>query len=451
MTMSQLLPWFPIILAVGVGGRLLGRTRGLFMGILCAMFWVMLVQAATGTEVWQDPWSAAAMVAGCVAIGAMGRWSGGSEEETAPLVAAAKASGKTSSADKDVEHEPSLLRISSALDQFDDWLEQHRDSSDPWPKFGEFVRTALYQSCNATHVRPYRLSGEGEQLVPLRELDPLSDDGRVSARRGIIGHVMTTGRSFMADDQSQGELVGRLAAESSESVTWCFAIRQGTERLGAVTVGQLGLSPSCHRTFLHAMEQLVNRFWCHVVEVLQSRSAVQFDVPSGLYVRSAFLRTAEDSMRESYAQGEPVAVVVIALEGLREINDSGRWEAADELIREVGDALRCKVRTDDRLGRFDGSRLILLLRRVDSELASLIVTQIMSRLTTLCADESRCGVAVTVRCGVAGSGTERVDLRTLIARALVQCRRARLSDRSISSDLASEGCETEQLAEQTAE
>ena len=109
---------------------------------------------------------------------------------------------------------------------------------------------------------------------------------------------------------------------------------------------------------------------------------------------------------------------------------------ADDLVREVADALRRKIRTDDRLGRFDGSRLILLLRRVDSELASLIVSQIMSRLTALCADESRCGTAVTVRCGVAGSGTEEVGLRALISRALAQNRRARLENSSIASDLS---------------
>ncbi len=131
-----------------------------------------------------------------------------------------------------------------------------------------------------------------------------------------------------------------------------------------------------------------------------------------------------------------MACAVFALEGLREINDSGRWEVADDLVREVADTLRCKIRTDDRIGRFDGSRIVLLLRRVDSELASLIVSQIMARLSVLWADESREGVHVTIRCGVAGSGTDQVELRALISRALAQCRRARIENTSIASDLS---------------
>ena len=92
---------------------------------------------------------------------------------------------------------------------------------------------------------------------------------------------------------------------------------------------------------------------------------------------------------------------------------------------------------DDHLGRFDGSRFVLLIRRVDTELASLIVGQIMSRLEILCNDIERWRVCVAVRCGVVGSGTENPDLRTLISRALVQCRRARLEDARIASDLRS--------------
>ena len=51
MTLALLLPWFPILLAVGVGGRLLGRSRGLFMGVLCALFWVMVIQSSVGAEI----------------------------------------------------------------------------------------------------------------------------------------------------------------------------------------------------------------------------------------------------------------------------------------------------------------------------------------------------------------------------------------------------------------
>ena len=76
MVLNLLLPWFPIVLAVGVGGRLLGRNRGFALGLLCALFWIVLLQASAGISVWYDIWSAATILAGIVAIVAIGGWAG---------------------------------------------------------------------------------------------------------------------------------------------------------------------------------------------------------------------------------------------------------------------------------------------------------------------------------------------------------------------------------------
>ena len=435
LILTLLLPWFPIILAVGVGGRLLGRAHGLVMGFFCALFWIVLVQASAGVRIWDDPWSIATIVTGAVAIAAMGGWSG--ERALEKPIQDTTISGSASDAARPwlEERDTALERLSAAIDQFDEWLEEHRNDQSPWTRFDEFVRSMLYRCCKATHVRPYRVTGDGEELIALREVDESIDVEPLSARRGIVGHVVTTGRSYLLGDVAQGDLVDKLAEESSEPIVWSFPIRQGTRRLGVVVVGQLDITPQHCQLPLRCAEKLINQFWCTLVETARSRSASEADPVSGLPSRPQFLHAAEQSLSESYRQGEPVAVAVIALEGLRELSDSGRWEVADELVREVSALLRRKVRTDDRLGRFDGSRLILLLRRVDSELASLIVRQTMSRLGALCGEKGRWRATVTPRCGVAGSGTEEPDLPTLVTRALGACRRARMDGAMIANDL----------------
>ena len=435
MNLTLLLPWFPIILGVGVGGRLLGRTRGFGLGILCALFWIMLVQATAGTGIWAQPGTVVALLAGAAAIIAMGGWSGEMALYQPGVDAPRECEALAQVGDLDSAENTTLEQIASVLDRFDDWLADHRNDADPWPKFDEFVRSALCQLCHARHVRPFRLRAEGGELVPLREPDPLTDATCISARLGILGHVVTTGRSYVASAPTQGEFVSRLAEESSEAMVRGFAITRGTRRLGAVSVGHLDLVPPFSRGLLDAAERLISQLWGTLVEACQNRSAGLVDPVSGLLTREAFLRTAEPSLGESYAQGEPVAVAVIALEHLRNLNDSGRWEMADELVREASAALRRKVRLDDRVGWFDGSRFVLLLRRVDSELASLIVSQIMSRLTATCGNESRWGTSIGVRCGVVGSGTEHPDIRTLVTRALNQAHRAREENVRVASDL----------------
>ena len=131
------------------------------------------------------------------------------------------------------------------------------------------------------------------------------------------------------------------------------------------------------------------------------------------------------------------------MEGLRALNDTGDWDVADELICEIARTLRRKVRSDDVLGRFDGSRFVVLLRRVDSELASLIMGQVLSRLTAVCAKVSGRGLDVRIRCGLTGSGTENTEIRTLLSRALIQCGAARVEGEPMAGDFSCRAAVTE--------
>lgn len=435
MVLTLLLPWFPIVLAVGVGGRLLGRTRGGGLGVLCALFWIILIQASNGEAIWMNPWTTATILAGAVAIIAMGRWSGDVPDvEALPsLHPAGAASDPMPSAQTDVD---AARLVTEAIEQFDSWLDAHRDDTDPWPDFDEFLRTMLRHACQARKVRAFRIAGEGQELAPLREPESASGSDRLSARHGLLGHVVTSGRPYRADHDAAGERLGELAAQGDEAVAWCFAVREGVRRLGVVSVGVLDLEPRrCHHR-LRAMESLVNHFWVTLAGVVHGRRAAQLDPECGVLTREAFLRDATKGMESSYRQGEPVVVAILAIEGLRELNDAGRWDATDEFLSMCGQELRKRIRIDDVLGRFDGSRLVLLLQRVDSELATLIMRQTVARLETLCRDGDRWPAAMSIRSGLAGSGTGKPDLTTLLTRALAQGRRAREEHLAVASDLA---------------
>ncbi len=432
MNLTLYLPWFPILLAVGIGGRLLGRMRGFALGLLCALFWVVLVQATAGARVWLDLWNVLTILSGSLAIVLMGGWAG---EAAAAEEHDRNQSRPAPASPANPDTTESLDRLSAAFDHFDDWLENHRRDVDPWIHFDEFIRMIAYQCCRATHVKPYRLCAEIEQLVPLRAAGESDEVRNMSARHGIVGHVATTGRPYLAGDARQGELVQRLAESSSEHPAWCFAVSQGSRRLGVVLVGRLDIPPQQHDLLLRTTAQMISFFWSTLLETTTRQSVAAHDPVSGLLNREAFLDQAAQSLEESYHLGEPVAAAVIALEHLRTLNDSGRWEVADQLVHEAGRVLRQKMRADDRLGRFDGSRFVVLLRRVDSELAALIIAQIMTRMTALCGDTARWRAAIGVRCGVVGSGTESPELRALLSGALTQCRRARTEGLAIATDL----------------
>lgn len=430
MTLTLLLPWFPIVLAVGIGGHLLGRARGLGLGIACALFWVVLAQSAGAATLWSDPWNVLSLLAGSIAIIFMGAWAGRESARRAPRPPALEPDAALR-----ITHAaaPPLNEIASLTRLFNDWLGDHARQPHPWPAFGEFVRSALHQICHATHIRPYRLTG-GDTLVPLREADPLSDSQKVSTRRGVIGHVLTSGRSFVAGDAAHGPLVEELAA-AGKSCAWCFPIVTASDRLGVVVVDHLEIDPHAEAALLSVMEELIGQFWRTLDATIRHRDAEQTDPVSGLPTRPAFFESAGAATASSYQQGEPVALAIFAVEGIRELTDRGQWHKTDELASEVARALRAKLRTDDRVGRFDGSRFAVLFRRVDTELATLIVNQLLSRLESICEDEARWGMTLKVRCALVGSGTEQPDIESLVARTLDQGRRARMEDRRTATDL----------------
>ncbi|HNQ23615.1 MAG TPA: GGDEF domain-containing protein [Phycisphaerae bacterium] len=441
MDIALLLPWFPVLLGVGVGGRLLGKTRGLGLGVLGALLWLAVIHLPTGPLPPLTTLRLLALAAGMAAVIAMGAWSGEMGQTRAAAEAAARqaasshAPAVTPESTLRTAYETALGSLGRLLEQYHEWLEDHRHDRDPWPKFDEFIRAALYQTCRATHVKPFRLVENSDEIIPLRDAEVPAEGTGLSARRGIIGHVVTTGRAYVAQDPTQGELVHKLAAEAKDPVAWCFPIAQGARRIGVVAAGHLAWAPELHGPLLAATAGLIQQFWTMLQEVCGSRSAAQHDPISGVLTRDTFFQMAEGALRESYRQGEPVACAVIAVEGLRQLHDTARWELADELVKAVCALLRRKVRLDDVLGRFDGSRFILLLRRVDSELATLIIGQLMFRLRAVCEDNPRWQVPIQVRCGVVGSGLNEPDMRSLVLEALQQARQARTDDTTICSDL----------------
>lgn len=440
MTLTLLLPWFPIVLAVGIGGHLLGRERGWGLGVVSALFWVVLTQSLTSTAVWTDAWSVFSLLTGSVAIMCMGAWAGKSAsdislvdrptvtDEIGPIVTTANTD--------------SLDELASLTRQFNEWLPDYATQKYPWPAFGEFIRSAIHRVCRASHVKPYRLTDDGDALAPLREADPLLEEHRVSARRGVIGHVLTSGRSYVANDSAQGPLVEELVAQTERDCAWCFPINRGRERLGVVCVEQLEMNPRIDSSLLALMEELIGQFWRTLDATIRQERAEQTDPVSHLPTRPAFLRSAGQAVVESYKQGEPVAFAIFSVEGIRDLTDHGRWHEADELVAEIARTLMGKLRTDDRVGRFDGSRFAVLFRRVDSELATLIVNQLMTQLETVCDDKSRWGITMKVRCALVGSGTEQPEIETLVTSTLKQERRARNENMRTATDIHSDAITT---------
>ena len=145
---------------------------------------------------------------------------------------------------------------------------------------------------------------------------------------------------------------------------------------------------------------------------------------------------ATGALTASYAENEPVVSVVLALEGLRRLDDVGRWGDRDKLVENIGQVINRRIRTDDVIGRFSDDRFVLLLRRLDSGLGRLIASKIQAAVRTEIAKLGELGAGLRVRIGLTGSGFAKEPLESLLARAFDAVDHARKQGVELYTDLA---------------
>jgi diguanylate cyclase (GGDEF)-like protein len=355
--------------------------------------------------------------------------------------------------------------LSALLADFHVWIETAATqvpAADRWSAFDQFVRQTLRERLGAAGVRVFRVSAKNARLVPLtRHLCAPVD--WPAARAGLIGHVVTTGRIYVAGRSERDPLIADLAravaqgpapatAERWPEVpllpqTWTWllplVIRGRTRALVAVEhVERAALAGEAAATTVRDVLQL---FWSQVRSLVRLGHTRMTDRVSGMLNRPALLARLKQAADESTRDGEPLTVLTIALEGLRRLDDTGCWSRHDALIEKLGQVLRSKVRSDDLLGRFNDDHYVVVLRRLDSALGALVAAKILDKLrTSLFATVAPPPLNSTLpaerqlalRGGLAGSGLRAVDGLALLERSLGLLEHARRSGMTLASDLA---------------
>jgi diguanylate cyclase (GGDEF)-like protein len=113
-----------------------------------------------------------------------------------------------------------------------------------------------------------------------------------------------------------------------------------------------------------------------------SRQA-RLDALTGLPNRRGLDERLEDEIAQASRLGGVFSVMMMDIDGFKQINDRWGHEAGDDILRQVSSALLSALRSSDFLARYGGDEMTLILPGTDLPQAQVVVQKIQERMQTL--------------------------------------------------------------------
>lgn len=136
-----------------------------------------------------------------------------------------------------------------------------------------------------------------------------------------------------------------------------------------------------------------------------------------------FLRerlAVEQSRIDRY--GTTVAVAMIDVDRLKEINDRHGHGAGSKVLKVIGEAIRCEIRDTDLAARYGGDEFVVVLPHTTSSDAAVFCERVLARVRNLRPD----GIDISVSIGVAAlKSGERRSVESVVGEADAAAYRAK--------------------------
>ena len=121
----------------------------------------------------------------------------------------------------------------------------------------------------------------------------------------------------------------------------------------------------------------------------------QTDTLTGLSNARGFFERLETELARARRYGEPFALLIADVDGLKDINDRDGHHAGDEAIRCVADVIRAELRETDAGARWGGDEFAILAPNTAPEAARALAERVRASIPR------RAGASLTASFGVA--------------------------------------------------
>ena len=149
------------------------------------------------------------------------------------------------------------------------------------------------------------------------------------------------------------------------------------------------------------------------------------DSLTGLHNRASMTDALEHAVSKARRAGESLAILFIDLDGFKSVNDTLGHATGDQLLREIAQRLRAKVRQSDLVARLGGDEFVVMVETIsDRHGLQLLASKILAAVGEPMQLQGH-EVTVTASIGVAVFPDDGNDVSTLLANADMAMYRAK--------------------------
>lgn len=194
------------------------------------------------------------------------------------------------------------------------------------------------------------------------------------------------------------------------------ALETGANRFGA---GDLSHRVEMNRP--DELGQLAQTFNAMAEKLKESRSALEalaaHDGLTGLYNHRTFYTLLQEELARAQRFKRPVSLLMLDIDHFKRVNDTHGHQAGDVIIKGLSDLLGRQARAIDRVCRYGGEEIMMILPEIDIEAAADIAERLRAAVEAQPFDVNRgAPIRITVSIGVA-SWPQADSAQALVAAA----------------------------------
>jgi diguanylate cyclase (GGDEF)-like protein len=151
----------------------------------------------------------------------------------------------------------------------------------------------------------------------------------------------------------------------------------------------------------------------------------RYDELTGLFNRHHLLTTAGDALNDAKRSRTSIALMVVALDNFRAINEAYGFDTADKVFAAVAQRIKAEMRDGDAIGRYSGGKLCIVLMNCDEENMHAAAERFHAAVSRGVISAEGSAVAVTVSIGGVSLPRHGRTVREALAHAQDALHRAR--------------------------